>query len=455
MALSKRKEGGVQPGIQWWRFNIRIPGIHVNLSWPEIIQGGLLTVATGGAVAPLMMQFFDIPFAVAWTVVIVQLFWVWSHTFLFGDPYGPGWITPALPLILVFLGGFTPGPEAVQAMTALMLCVSAIFLFFGITKLGAKFFEWIPVELRAGIIMGSSIAAFQGEFDRLESLPITLPVVWGVVFLLMFSVWFGKMKAGNRLLSNLASMALIVGFFVAALVGPLAGEMQFDINMGITLPQFGPFLEAVSPFYVGWPSWNMYLQALPLAFMIYIVVFGDLVVADTLIKDADRIRKDEKIVVDPIRTHFATAIRNLGHLLTGGVFVPLHGPVWTGVTVFILERYKEGREKMDSIYSGTVNWYWLALPLVFLTPVVDFMLPMLPVALSITLILTGFACAYMAMRMVETPTGRGFALFVGLVTAQFGPAWGIGVGIALFFLLLVQRRPMIAMPYDTEEKKDQ
>ncbi|MCW3490359.1 hypothetical protein [Dethiobacter alkaliphilus] len=449
----KREEGGVQPGINWWRFTIRIPGVHVKVTWPEVIQGGLIATATGGAVAPLMMAYFDVPFEVAWTVMFIQIFWVWSHTFLFGEPYGPGWITPALPLILVFLGGFTPGAEAVKAMTALTVCVSAIFLFFGITKLGGKFFQWIPVELRAGIIMGSAIAAFNSEFDRIQTMPYTLSVVWGVVFLLMFSVWFSKIRAQSKFFNRIASMALLVGFLVAALVGPLSGEVAFNIQSGISLPQFGPFLQAVSPFYVGWPDWAMYMKALPLAVMIYIVVFGDLLIADTLLKDADRIRTDEKIIIDPIRSHFATAFRNLGHLLSGGVFIPLHGPVWTGVTVFIVERYKEGRETMDSIYSGTVNWYWLAFPLMFLTPVVTFMMPILPVALSITLILTGFACAYISMRMVDTPTGRGYAVFIGLLTATFGPAYGMVVGIGLFFLLLVQRRQMIAMPYDMNIKK--
>lgn len=302
--------------------------------------------------------------------------------------------------------------------------------------------------MRAGIIMGSAIAAFNSEFTRLKSMPITLSVVWAVVFLLMFSVWFAKIKAKSKFFSNLASMAMLVGFLVAALVGPLVKEMTFNIQWGLYLPRYTEFLQAVSPFYNGWPTWDMYLKALPLAVMIYIVVFGDLIVADTLLTDASRVRKDEKIVIDHTRTHIALFFRNIGHLLTGGVFIPLHGPIWTGVTVFIVERYKEGRKNLDSIFTGTVNWYWLAYVLMFLAPVVGFMRPMLPVALSITMILTGFACAYISMRMVETPTGRGYSVFVGLVTASFGPAYGLVVGVGLFFLLLVQRKQMIPIPYD-------
>lgn len=453
MALREREEGGVQPGIKWWRFTARIPGIHVGISWPEVIQGGLLSAATGGAVAPLMMRYFEVSFEIAWTVCFIQIFWIWISTILFSDPYPPGWITPALPLVIVFLNGFAPGLEAIQAMTALTVCISAIFLFFGITQLGGKFVSLVPVELRAGIIMGSAVAAFNAEFTRHASMPVTLTVVWAVVFLLLFSVWFGRMKAGSRTLTGIASMAMLIGFLVAAIVGPLAGEMKFDISMGIYVPQFSAFLQAVSPFFVGWPSWDMYLKALPLAAMIYIIVFGDLLVADTLIKDAERVRTDEKIIIDPIRTHFALFFRNMGHLLTGGPFIPLHGPIWTGVAVFIIGRYKEGRKNLDSIYTGIINWYWLGFILVLLAPVVDFMRPMLPVALSITMILTGFACAYIAMSMVKTPTGQGYALFIGLLTAKFGPAYGLAVGVALYFLLLIQRKQVPPNTHDVKVKQ--
>ena len=73
----KRQDGSVQPGIRWGKFTTRIPGVHVDFSLPEIIQGGLLTTATGGVVAGLSMKFFQVPFEVAWAVVLIQLFWVW------------------------------------------------------------------------------------------------------------------------------------------------------------------------------------------------------------------------------------------------------------------------------------------------------------------------------------------------------------------------------------------
>ncbi|THB76309.1 MAG: hypothetical protein D3926_18085 [Desulfobacteraceae bacterium] len=440
-----RDNGAPQPGLKWGKFTSRIPGVHVDFSLPEIIQGGLLTTATGGVVAALTMKFFQVPFEVAWAVVLIQLFWLWVvPTVVCGEPYAPGWITPALPLVMAFLGKFEAGVPAIQAMMAVTVCLSLIFLFFAITGLGSRFFQWVPVELRAAIIFGGSIAAFNAEFGRMAKMPITLPIVWGVVFLLMFSIWFTKAKQNNRALNLVGSMALLVGFLVAAVVGPLTGELAFDIKMGFHIPQIAAYVKAVSPFTIGWPDMALYAQAFPLALMIYIFVFGDLVLANTLLEQAGKERSDETIERDNTKSHIILFIRNMGHLLTAGPFIPLHGPIWTGVHVFLTERYKSGRQNLDSIFSGTFNWYWPAFILIFLVPVVTFMKPLLAVALSITLILTGFACAYIAISMVKTPAAQGYAFFVGMVIAKFGPAWGLGVGVGLYLLLLVQRIPGIS-----------
>jgi hypothetical protein len=448
--VMQRKEGQAQPGIRWGKFTLRIPGIHIGHSWPEIIQGGLLTTATAGVVAALTMKFFNVPFEVAWAVMFIQLFWLIAHVLLFGEPYAPGWITPALPLVMAFLAQYEAGVAAIHAMTAVTLCLCAIFLFFAVTGLGARFFKWVPTELRAAIIFAGAFSAFNTEFGRLEQMPITLPIVWGVVFLLMFSVWFSKAKTEMKSLRLLASMALLVGFLAAAIIGPLVGELSFDIKMGWHIPQIGEYIKAVSPFMIGWPDMEMFLEALPLALMIYIFVFGDIVLANTLLEQAGQVRTDEKVEVDNTRTHITLFFRNMGHLLTGGPFIPLHGPMWTGVHVFLTERYKSGRETMDSIFTGVFNWYWPAFILALLVPVVTFMKPLLPVALSITLILTGFACAYIAISMVKTPASQGYAFFVGMIIAKFGPAWGLGVGVGLYILLLIKKVPGLSPKEEAE-----
>jgi hypothetical protein len=80
------------------------------------------------------------------------------------------------------------------------------------------------------------------------------------------------------------------------------------------------------------------------------------------------------------------------------------------------------------------------------------MKPLLAVALSITLILTGFACAYTAISMVKTPAAQGYAFFVGMIIAKFGPAWGMGVGVGLYLLLLARKIPGTAMEIIPEKR---
>ncbi|ADC51571.1 hypothetical protein BpOF4_17650 [Alkalihalophilus pseudofirmus OF4] len=431
----KRTYGGIQPGVKWGPFTMRLPGVHVAISWPEAIQGAFLSLATGGALAPLMMQFFEVPFEVAWSILTIQLFWVWSQTVLFGDAYAAGWITPALPLVLVFLGGVSPGSEAVQAMIAITLVVSFLFIFFAITGLGQKFNQLVPGPLKAGIILGAAIAAFMSEINRVQTLPFTLITSWVVVLVLMFSIPFGRLP-NTKAKVLMASNAMLVGFIVAGIVGTFAGELTFSIEWGFFIPQFGELLATVSPWGVGMPSWSLILSAVPISLMIYVLVFGDLLVADSLLKEASKSRQDEKVDVNHTRTHWALAIRNVGQMFTGGVLIPLHGPMWTGIQVFIMERYKSGRKALDSIYSGTISWYLLSLPLGFLLPIIGLIVPLLPVALSLTLLLTGFACAYVAMSMVNDNISRGYALAIGMITAFVSPAWGIGAGIVLYLLLI-------------------
>lgn len=432
---SQRPHGAVHPGIKWGRFTLRIPGIHVDLTPSTQFQGGLLLLATGGATAPLLMQYFGVSFEIAWTVMLVMFFWVFAQTFLFGDVYSAGGIAAGLPLTIIFLNDFSPGPEAIRAMIAVTLVVSFLFLFFGITRLGERFNRLVPATLKAGIIMGAAVAAFQSELDRLERMPFTLLTAWVVVLALMFSAPFARLP-DSRLKMLVGANALLVAFMAAGVVGLISGELRFDIEWGLFVPPLRETLDTLAPWSVGLPSWGVIVSAIPIGVMIYILAFGDLLVADTLLKGADKARSDEKLDIDHTRSHYVLAIRNLAQLVTAGPLVMLHGPIWTGVQVFLIERYKQGRTVMDSLFTGTTNFYLLAIPLGMLMPVLGLIMPMLPVALSVTIVLTGFACAYVAMAMVQGNIERGLVLTIGMLTAVMGPAWGIGAGILLYFLML-------------------
>ncbi|WP_199256805.1 hypothetical protein [Alteribacillus sp. YIM 98480] len=431
----ERQYGDIHPGIKWGPFTMRLPGAHINITPSQHIQGGLLLLATCGSVTPLMMQFFEVSFEVAWTVSLVMLFWVLAQTFLFGDVYAAGAITSGLPLTIVFMNAFTPGVEAIHAMFAVTFIVAILFFFFGITKLGEKFNRLVPNSLKAGVIMGAAIAAFQSELDRLPEMPFSLITAWIIVLILMFSIPFSKLPSNKMKLSATAN-ALLVALIGGGIAGFISGEVRFDLSWGFFVPPIGETLASLSVWSIGLPSWDIFIAAIPISLMIYVLAFGDLLVAHTLLKDADSARKDEKIDINPTRSHYTLALRNIAQLLTAGPLLWVHGPIWTGVQVFLIERYKKGRHVMDSIFTGPFNFYLLAIPLGLLLPIIGIIMPLFPVALSVTLLLTGFACAYVAMSMVENNTSRGVVLIIGMLTAFQGPAWGMGIGIVLCLILI-------------------
>ncbi|GAB3043680.1 hypothetical protein [Virgibacillus ainsalahensis] len=430
-----KKQRKIRPGVKWGPFTARVPGIHLKLTPSQHLQGGLMLLATCGAVTPLVMQYFDVPFEMAWTVSLVMLFWVLAQTVLFGDPYAAGAITAGLPLTIVFMNALTPGEEAIESMIAIFLVVIALFLFFGITKLGEKFNNLFPTALKAGVIMGAAIAAFQSELDRLQEIPVTLITAWIITLILMFSIPFSKLP-DSKLKIAAGTNALLIAFAGAGVVGWLSGELTFEISWGFFVPPLGETISTLSLWAVGLPSWDVILSVLPIGIMIYILAFSDLIVANTLLKGADKARSDEKIDINTTRSHYILSIRNAAQLLTAGPLLWVHGPIWTGVQIFLIERYKKGKHVMDSIYGGAMNFYILAIPLGLFLPVIGIITPLFPVALSVTLLLTGFACAYIAMGMVSNNTSRGLALIIGMLTATLGAGWGMGIGIVLYLLLI-------------------
>ena len=111
-----------------------------------------------------------------------------------------------------------------------------------------------------------------------------------------------------------------------------------------------------------------------------------------------------------------TAIRNLIH----SFFAPypgLAGPLWTPVQATVVERYKYGRKAMDSIHGG-MGTFWIAGFLaLFILPLVSMFQPVLPIALSLTLIITGYVCISVGIEQVDTTVERGVAGTMAIVLA--------------------------------------
>ena len=439
MAMIQRLDGEVQPGWKWGPFTTRIPGIHVKLSVADSIQGGFIIAGVSGGLIPIYIKYFGVPFEIAWGLLIIHMFWVGiCATFILGEPYSPGWITPVLPIVLLHFAGLKPGIECIHFMMAAMIWLSVIMLFFGFTGLGKRFFGWVPDAIKAGIILGGGIAALQGEVVRFPTAPFSIGAGWLVCFLLIFSVPIMRLR-GNKVIKHLLSWGFLLGYIAAGVAGYLSSELKWaPIQWKFIVPDFPAILGALSPWGVGFPSLAMFMKAFPLALVAYVIGFGDMIVASSLVEQAAKKRPDEKVVIDHTRTHFSIAIRNLGLLFTGGVFPAFVGVAYTGAHAFLCEKYAAGREYVDSIHDtmGSFNWFYFFLSMCW--PFVLIMKPVLPAALSLTLVLTGFACAFVGIAALQNTgnTSKGIAIFMAVVIAKYGAAWGLAAGIICYLLMI-------------------
>ncbi|MCK5860659.1 hypothetical protein [Abyssibacter sp.] len=432
---------GRKAGFKWGPFTLRIPFLQARWCWPEGLQGVLVAAATGLALVPIMTGYFGLSFEQAVAASLIHSVLISSAILVFGEPYAPGWITPALPLVLSFvIGGFDCPELRFQAMTALSLDFAFIVILLGVTGLGNRFMLWLPAPLKGGIILGAAIAAFKRVFlddaDKyLLAQPISTTLACVVCLLLAFSLPLQRLRDSNRFVRTLASLGLLPGFLLAALVGPLVGEIDYDIQWGVLLPPVHEVWAKASPLAIGWPDVSLLLQCLPLALVAYIILFGDLVTGNEVLRQSADQRPDDPVDINPARSHLSVGIRNVLMALTAPFF-PTQGSLWAGVHVIVVQRWQRGRESMDQLFSGLASYYVMGLPAMFLLlPLLTGLKPLMGIALSLTLVLTGFACGFVAMAIPRNPTERGVVLLTGVAIAVF-PAWvgllvGIGATVAL------------------------
>lgn len=437
---------GSTAAIRWGPFALRIPFLHLGVCWPELLQGIFVAGATGMALIPILNGYFGLTFEEAVAFVFITSLLICSAPILFGEPYAPGWITPALPLVLLVLVGPDAGELApdqrFQFMTALSLNFALLLLILGLTGMGHRLILWLPRALKGGIIMGAAIAALKRVFiddaDRfLLSQPISTTAALVLCLILTFSVPLQKLKQKHLWLRWLTGLGLLPGFLIAALIGPIVGEVTYDVKGGFLIPPFGDLFAKASPFQIGWPSAETFLATMPLALMAYVILFGDLITGTEILKQAQPDRPDEKIEVNFSRSHLSIAIRNALMALTVPFF-PTQGALWTGVQVVIVQRWREGRRAMASLYSGIASYYVFGIPVLYLIlPLLTVLKPLMGVALSLTLVLTGFACAYVAMEIPRSPIERGVVILMAVALVAFPNPWiGMAIGIAATLALV-------------------
>jgi len=434
--IYQRKEGEEQPFWSAGPFKIRLPLVHYRWESVEFVQALILFVVTL-AMIPLLEKYLGLPYEIALAYVFVCGIGFMLPAFL-GVPMVPGWITPAIPVVLLYLGQFEPGPEAIRALVALQLLVAGIFLILGLTKLSSKVVKNVPPSIKAGILLGAGVAAFMGELKvggRIPNTPIAIGFGSLVCFYMLFSVSFLKLRERNRIAKILGKYGMVPAMVLAIAMGMLVNEYPLpDIKMGITIPQFSRMWEYL-PFTVGFPGMEIFIKAIPTAIIAYIIAFGDVIVGTVIVKAVcDENRRDEKVDMDIDRIHLVTGIRNVIH----SFFAPypgLAGPIWTAVTATVADRFRQGRSSMDSIFSGSGTFWIAGFIALFILPLVSFFKPFLPIGLSLTLIVTGYLCIITSFKQIEKPTELGVAGTMAIVLAMHGAAWGLGIGIVLHILL--------------------
>lgn len=452
MPLIKRQFGDEHPYWPLGPFKVRLPFVHYRWETPEMIQG-LIMFVVGLAMIPLLEKYLGMPYEAALAFTFVAgLGYILPA--LLGVPLVPGWITPAIPVVLLYLKGFEPGPEAIKAMFALQVEVTIIFLFLGVTRLGSKLVDIIPNSLKAGIIIGAGIAAMMGELKvggRVDATPISLIIGSIVSAYILFSLSFKNIVNESSLAKRIANFGMVPGMIFAMIVGWVTGEYAVpDIQWGITQPDFALMFQYLT-FTVGFPGWDVFLLAIPTALIAYVIAFGDIIVGFTLVKRVDHLRKDEAIEESVDRVHLVTALRNGLHAF----FAPwpgLAGPLWTAAHATVAERYAMGRKAMDSIYSGGGTFWITGLVALFILPLVTLFKPVLPIALSLTLILTAYICIMVGMEQLKNPTERGVAGIVAVTLAMPDPkstVYAVAIGIILYLLI---ERPKLLGKHRPEDE---
>ena len=413
------------PYIPFGPFQIRLPFIHYKIESVEFIQG-----------LPYLEQYLGLPYELAWSCVIIETFLYLLHSLL-GDPVVPGWITPTLPLTIVFLEGFPMGKERIQAMIALQMLVGLVFIFMGVTKLADKFVHAVPDSVKGGILLAAPVTVMAGQLGEggnMHKYPLAIVAGVGLLILISFSDKYQEKRKTSKFLDLVARYGNLFPYLLAMIVGLLVGELDapgLEIGTFIRLPHFREVIDQVSIFGVGIPPVSMFVKALPLALVCYLIAFGDFVTTETLVTEARQARDDEYIDFNSSRSNLVSGLRNL--ILSIIAPFPLSGPLWVGMTVSVSMRYREGKKAMKSLLGGMSSFRLATFLSVMIIPVVSFFRPIFGVGSSITLMFQAFVCARIGMDYCKSDRDKMIAGVMAAVLATQGTAWASAWALAVGF----------------------
>ncbi len=435
MIWKKRKNGEESPYLPFGPFKIRLPFIHYRFEWPDYVQGLLMCAVDLGAIA-LLTSNLGMSFEIALAVVILNgLFYLTHH--LLGDPVIPGWITPAIPLILLFVQQFPMGPDRMYALIAFQLMLGILSIFLGVTGLASKVVHIIPNAIKSGIILGAGIGAINAIFTKgyYEQFTWTIAICIGLAFYFIFSKHFEQIKSKNKMWDFISKLGILPAILLAVIIAPTFHEASWPtIEWGFSNPDFHGLWSNYTIFGLGFPSLSFFLKALPAVFATYLVVFGDVLKTKALLSESDIVRKDEIVDYNANRAHMIFGARNTIMSILGPD-ITMCGPLWAAMQVVVVERFKNGKKAMNSFFGGSGSFRWGTNTGLLLLPIVSLVKPILDVALSLTLLVQGFVSVRIGIMQAKSQRDLGIAGVVAAFLVTKGATEAFVVGFLLCGLI--------------------
>ncbi|MFP2771058.1 hypothetical protein [Oceanisphaera sp. KMM 10153] len=452
--MKQRVDGQETPYWPAGPFKIRLPFIHYKIEWPDYFQG-LLMCAVDLAAIPLMTELLGMPFEVALAVVMLNgLFYLLHH--LLGDPVIPGWITPAIPLLMAYCASFPEGPERIHALISFQLLLGVFAITIGASGLAHRVVTAIPQAIKSGVIIGAGIAAVMTVFKvdgRFDTYPITISVAVGIAFYVIFSRHFTRLKSSNTLFNMIGKLGVFPIVVLAIVIAPTVGESSWpEIEWGLSSPDFATLWSEYTVFGLGMPPLEMFISCIPTVLAAYIVLFGDVLQSRAILKEADQERPDEVVEYNPDRAHMIFGARNSVMSILGPD-VAMCGPLWAAMHVVIVERFSQGKKAMYSIFGGAGSFRWGTNTGLLFMPIVTLVQPILGVALALTLLIQGYVSVRIGVMEARSQRDLGIAGIVAAVLATRGATWAFAVGVVL--CLLVYGRDFFKGEEDATFAKDQ
>ncbi len=432
----KREFGQEAPFIPLGPFKLRIPFVHYRFELPDYLQG-LLMCAVDLAAIPLMVELLGMPFEAAIAIVILNgLLYLLHH--MLGDPVVPGWITPAIPLLIIYVETFPQGIDRIHALISFQMALGLLAVLLGMTKMAKKVVIRIPPAIKSGIILGAGLAAVATVFEkggRFDLFPMTIVISVGIAFYLIFSDDFKRKSKNNKVWATIGKLGIFPIILLAVIIAPILGETEWpQLEWGFTKPDFELMLHNYTVFGVGFPPFSMFISSIPMAMAAYIVLFGDILQSEAILNEADELRRDEKIDYDPDRAHLIFGGRNLLMSVFGPDIV-MCGPLWAAMHVVIVERYKKGRKAMDSIFGGSGSFRLGTNTGLLLLPIVSLVKPILGIALALTLLIQGYVSVRIGIQESRNQKDLGIAGVIAAILVVKGATWAFAAGIILTFLI--------------------